>query len=124
VVNNYGEVTTGSEALVIHGDDANFPNRLCNVNCINNSTLTNKVYLAATGADRKVFHNTQLYEVDPAACIGGGSTIGAGHLKAGLQIIDDKGVFRGVVEVEASLYTKKKGSDILGIFDYNDIIAP
>ncbi len=63
-------------------------------------------------------------EVDPAECIGGGSTIGAGHLKAGLQVIDDNGVFRGVVEVEASLYSKQKGSDILGIFDYNDIIAP
>jgi hypothetical protein len=122
VVNNYGESTTGTEFLVIQRDDANYPDRLCNVNCINNSTTTNKVYLAGTGKDRKVFYNMQLFEVDSHACIGGGTNIGAGHLKPALQIIDDAGEFRGLISVEASLYTKQRASDILGIFDMDNIL--
>jgi hypothetical protein len=122
VINNWGEVTTGTEALVIHPNDANYPNRLCNANCVNNSTVTNKIYLAGSGNDRKVYYNMQLFDVDGQPCIGGGSDNGAGHLKPSLQIIDDAGQFRGLVTVEASLYFKKFGSNILGIFDMNNIV--
>jgi hypothetical protein len=122
VINNYGQVTRGTEALVIHPNDAAFPHRRCNANCIDNSTVTNKVYLAGSGADRKIFYNHQTVADDDDPCIGGGTTVGAGHLKPALEILDDTGRFRGLISVEASVYVRRHGGDVVSVFDYNDII--
>jgi hypothetical protein len=123
VQNNYGVVSRGTEALVIHPDDTVVAHRRCNANCINNATVTNKVYLAGSGRDRKIFYNHQKVADDAGKCIGGGSTVGAGHFKPSLQIIDDAGQFRGMVTVEATVYYRQVYSDYLGINDYNDIVA-
>lgn len=127
VENNYGTVKTYTNASqTIHREDINYPVRLCNSTCMNLSTYngttpSNKVYLAGSGTDRKMFYNHQLFGVNPDPCIGGGSTVGAGHLKPSLQIIDDTGAFRGLIVAEASLYDFAYGSNILGIYDLNDI---
>ncbi|MEH0934649.1 hypothetical protein [Micromonospora psammae] len=131
VENNYGTITEfPASSQTIHHPDAYNSVRLCNVNCMNLSTMksdgaggvvpSNKVYLAGNGLDRKMYYNHQLYEVNADRCIGTGTTA-AGHLKPALQIIDDNGAFRGLVVVEASLYSFSYGGNILGVFDLNDI---
>ncbi|MGX7675586.1 hypothetical protein [Plantactinospora sp. DSM 117369] len=121
IENNYGTITERVVSQTIHRDDANYPNRLCNANCINISTNTNKYYMAGSGTDRKMFLNHQLYDVNSRPCIGEGHATAAGHMKPALQIIDDAGAFRGWVTVEASLYSFQYGGNILGIADMNDI---
>lgn len=131
VENNYGSITEfPATSQKIHWPDDYNPIRLCNMNCINLSTVkqdgvgatvpSNKIYLAGSGEGRKMYYNHQLYSVNMHDCIGGGSPY-AGHLKPALQIIDDVGTFRGLVVVEVSLYSFAYGSNILGVFDLNDI---
>lgn len=126
VQNNYGTRLRSVDSLRIYHVDPYITTRLCNANCINLTTtnegvVSDKKYLAGSGTNRKMFYNHQRATVNSATCIGGGSSTGAGHLKPSLQIIDDAGKFRGLIMVEASLYAYAYGSNILGIFDLNDI---
>lgn len=113
--NNYGAVLE-SETMLQLRPDASFPAALCSDNCINLSTPgRNKAFLGGTGADRRMYYNHELYEVHNVDCVV------KGHLKPALQIIDDTGAFRGLIMVEASVYAKVNGSDILAIYDLNNI---
>ncbi|PRY30483.1 hypothetical protein [Pseudosporangium ferrugineum] len=125
--NAWGEQTAGTTTLVIHANDANVPDRTCSGTCLNESTyngtaLSNKVYLAGSGTDRKVFYNHQLAEVDATPCIGGNTAGYAGHLKPSLSIIDDAGRFRGLLSVQAVTYNQTAPGNILGIYDQNDLV--
>ena len=69
-----------------------------------------------SSTSRKTFYNRQKFAADPSNCIGSGG----GHLNSFLQIIDDNGMFRGWVGVEASLYGQEFGKAIVGIYDLSD----
>lgn len=109
--NNWGSSTSGTTSLGVNGFG------LCNNNTLSQTTSTTKLYLAGLNNSRQTYYNRQRFDVDQAACIGSGG----GHLNQFLQIIDDQGLFRGWVGVEASLYEKKSGGAIVTIYDLNDI---
>jgi len=125
--NAHGRQSTGTTTLVIHANDANVPDRTCSSTCLNETTyngsaVSNKVYIAGSGADRKVFYNHQLDEVDSTPCIGGNTSGYAGHMKPSLSIVDDNGRFRGLLSVQAVTYNDTEGGNILGIYDQNDVV--
>ena len=125
--NGYGRQSTGTTTLVIHANDANVPDRTCNATCLNETTykgtaVSNKVYIASSGTDRKVFYNHQLAKVDGTACIGGNTSGYAGHMKPSLSIVDDAGRFRGLLSVQAVTYNYTDEGNILGIYDQNDVV--
>lgn len=125
--NAYGKRSAGTTTLVIHANDANVPDRTCNATCLNETTyngtaVSNKVYIAGSGTDRKVFYNHQLAAVDAATCIGGNTSGYAGHMKPSLSIVDDAGRFRGLLSVQAVTYNYTDEGNILGIYDQNDVV--
>ncbi|MBG0567342.1 hypothetical protein I4J89_38420 [Actinoplanes sp. NEAU-A11] len=126
--NNWGEVLGGITQLQMTANGT-LPVHLCDNNdgnpgndhCINVTTPAigdkpeNKAYIGGTGTDRRMFYNHELKTVNSGPCPA------RGHLKAALQILDDNGTFRGLIMVEASLAAKTYGTNILGIFDLNNI---
>jgi hypothetical protein len=110
--NNWGSSASGTTSLNLAGFS------MCNGSCLNQTTATTKSYLAGPNNSRKTFYNRQRFDVDPSNCIGSGG----GHLNPLLQIIDDDGMFRGWVGVEASLYSEQPGSAIVAIYDLNDFV--
>ncbi|MEU4423316.1 hypothetical protein AB0F81_22035 [Actinoplanes sp. NPDC024001] len=121
--NNWGTIIGGDSTQLQVSANGSIPAKLCNDNCIDISTppkgpddLGNKAYIGGTGTDRKMFYNHELRKVYAADCPV------RGHLKAGLQIIDDTGAFRGLIMVEASLADKTYGTNILTIFDLNNVV--
>ena len=74
---------------------------------------------AASG--RKMYYNVQRYATDPHECIGrDGAATGAGHLRPSLQVLDDAGRFRGLLTVEATVYSRQRGAAVMGIYDLVD----
>lgn len=112
--NNWGTVDDDTTSLRLTPGPT-LAVKLCNDHCINLSNPENKAYLAGSGADRRMYYNHERYEVFSDPCME------KGHLKPALQVLDDNGAFRGLIMAEASLYLHTWGSNILGIYDLNNI---